>query len=91
MRKSIALHNCPIRGCPDDVPGICKCKLPASPKLFVSRIIFSEYFKEKRVHYRSGGDRRKRTIFQDNASGHYSTEELTAAYANFKCLSRKFS
>ena len=66
----------PIRGCPDNVPGVF---YHTSPKGFVNRIAFSEYIKENRAHYRSVGGRIKRKIFLNNASGHDSTEELTAS------------
>ena len=79
----------PIRGTPDNVPGV---SYRTSPKAFVDRRLFAEYFQENRAHHRDPvRDRgRERVIYVDNFSGHNSTDELQEALGGLKATLRFF-
>lgn len=73
----------PIRGVPDNIPGVC---YRSSPKGFVDMKLFAEYFNEPRAqrcrHYA------ERTIFLDNYSGHNESSDLLNALEKLKAALR---
>lgn len=66
-------RNYPIRGTPDDIPGV---SYRTAPKGFVDRALFAEYFREKRAHCRHKMNDYERIIYLDNCGGHNETVDL---------------
>jgi len=60
----------PIRGVPNDVPGIC---YRTTKKGFITRKLWAQYLQEPRAHYRGhAADRSKqKVIFVDNFNSHH--------------------
>ncbi len=60
----------PIRGVPDDVPGVC---YRTTKKSFITQKLWAQYLQEPRAHYHEHAtDRSKqRVIFVDNFNGHH--------------------
>ena len=67
----------PIRGIPDDVPGVA---YRTGPKGWMETSIFLEYFRDWRV-IKPLHNNRKRVLFVDSCSGHNSTQNLEEALA----------
>ena len=65
----------PIRGIPDDVPGVC---YRTGPKGSISKKVMLEWVKEDRILPRLPANQ-KRILFMDNCSSHGLTPELQAA------------
>jgi DDE superfamily endonuclease len=68
-------RNYPIRGVPDDVPGVC---YRTGPKGWMDRKVFVQWLEEKRANPPDKYGRKK-VIFMDNCSGHNDTPESIAA------------
>ena len=67
-----ANQSYPIRGVPDDVPGVSH---RSGPKGWIDTQMMPKWLKERRV-MRPLSNGRKRILFLDNCSGHNSTESL---------------
>jgi hypothetical protein len=65
-----ASESYPIRGVPDDVPGVC---YRTTKKGFITQKLWAQYLQEPCAHYRGhAADRSKqRVIFVDNFNGHH--------------------
>jgi hypothetical protein len=65
-----ASESYPIRGVPDDVPGVC---YRTTKKGFITQKLWAQYLQEPRAHYRGHvADRSKqRVIFVDNFNSHH--------------------
>ncbi len=65
-----ASESYPIRGIPDDVPGVY---YRTAKKGFITQKLWAQYLQEPRAHYRGhAADRSKqRVIFMDNFNGHH--------------------
>ncbi|KAL3682857.1 hypothetical protein R1sor_000879 [Riccia sorocarpa] len=74
----------PIRGIPDDIPGVC---YRTGPKGWNDMTIFPQWFKETRVISR---DRHDRTgiIYMDNCGCHNETPQLLAALEDVNAVIR---
>jgi len=80
-------RNYPIRGVPDDVPGV---SYRTSPKAWMDRTVFVQWLSEPRA-IRKDEFGRKKVIFVDNCSGHGETEaqlgQLKAINGDLRVLS----
>jgi len=78
--------NYPIRGVPDNIPGVC---YRTGPKGWIDRRVMKLWVQERRTMPLLP-DGRKRILVMDHCSGHNLTEELKNALNSFKTEIRFF-
>ena len=78
-------RNYPIRGLPDNVPGVC---YRTGPKGWMDQKVFVEWLEEERANPPDKYGRKK-VIFMDNCSGHNETPQSIAALSKLKAEIRK--
>ena len=78
-------RNYPIRGIPDDVPGVA---YRTGPKGWMDKQVMVQYLKERRVIYPDSGGH-QRMLFMDNCGGHNESPEQQSALQQLNAVIRK--
>ena len=78
-------RNYPIRGIPDDVPGVA---YRTGPKGWMDKQVMVKYLKERRVIYPYSGGH-QRVLFTDNCGGHNESPKQQSALQQLNAVIRK--
>ena len=78
-------RNYPIRGIPDDVPGVA---YRTGPKGWMDKQVMVQYLKERRVIYPDSGGH-QRVLFTDNCGGHNESPKQQSALQQLNAVIRK--
>lgn len=76
----------PIRGLPDDIPGV---SYRSGPKGFMDSALFAEWLNESRI-FKPLPDGRTRVLYVDNCSAHRITADVEAALTRSRTVLRFF-
>lgn len=76
----------PIKGVPDNVPGVA---YRSGPKGWIDTVVMPQYFEENRVIVKLPNGR-TRVLFVDNCSGHNRTEDLETSLQKINTTVRYF-